>query len=208
MFFKPKPESYVLPTERRVVRVRPHWASLMKVLGQTILYVAILSGLMWVLSGIGDSIWVIQTGLWLTSCLVVVRFIYHVLFWWEDTIMVTDKRFIWVRGVIIDKVNMMPTSKVTDMTYRRSLMGRVLGYGTIRIESAGQNQALEFLPYMPEPLKLYEAISKLVFGEGKEPSHMLPKPKTGRFRGRKAIANEVTEEMPSTNDLSDDWPQK
>ena len=47
------------------------------------------------------------------------------------------------------KLGMMPISKVTDLTYERPLIGRMLGYGTLVIESAGQIQALNRIDYLP-----------------------------------------------------------
>ena len=41
----------------------------------------------------------------------------------------------------------------------------MLGYGTVIVESAGQNQAFEQIKYVPRPEEVYEAISELVFGD-------------------------------------------
>jgi uncharacterized membrane protein YdbT with pleckstrin-like domain len=43
-------------------------------------------------------------------------------------------------GIITRKVAMMPLAKVTDMTYERSPIGKLFGYGTFVLESAGQDQ--------------------------------------------------------------------
>ncbi|MGE0300846.1 MAG: PH domain-containing protein, partial [Pseudonocardia sp.] len=60
---------------------------------------------------------------------------------------------------------MMPLGKVTDLTFRRTFMGRILNYGTMIVESAGQIQALNKVRYMPRPEEIYEALSELIFGE-------------------------------------------
>ncbi len=79
---------------------------------------------------------------------------------------------------------MMPLSKVTDLTFQRSLGGRLLGYGTVIVESAGQNQAFEKIKYVPRPEEVYEAISELVFGDkGRtRATGMLPRPAYARWR--------------------------
>ena len=61
---------------------------------------------------------------------------------------------------------MMPLRKVTDMTYERSVLGRLLGYGEFIMESAGQDQALSRVPYLPRPDSLYLEVSQLLFGRG------------------------------------------
>jgi protein-disulfide isomerase-like protein with CxxC motif len=86
------------------------------------------------------------------------------------------------QGIVVHNVGMMPLGKVTDLTFRRSLSGRMLGYGTMVVESAGQIQALNQIDYMPRPEEIYEALSELVFGEkGKtRATGMLAKPRWRR----------------------------
>jgi hypothetical protein len=51
------------------------------------------------------------------------------------------------------------------MTYERSLFGRMFGYGTLVLESAGQIQALNRIEFLPHPEEIFDAISDLVFGD-------------------------------------------
>ncbi|MGH3978782.1 MAG: PH domain-containing protein, partial [Pseudonocardiaceae bacterium] len=75
------------------------------------------------------------------------------------------KRFMITSGIIETKISLMPITKVTDLSYTRPLMGRILAYGTLRVESAGQKQDLEKIEYLPRPEEVYDAISELIFGE-------------------------------------------
>ena len=80
---------------------------------------------------------------------------------------------------------MMPLTKVADMSYLRPFFGQILGYGTLRVESAGQKQDLETINYLPRPEEVFMAISDLVFGDKKRPrSHMLEPSRLSR-RGRR-----------------------
>ena len=45
----------------------------------------------------------------------------------------------------------------------RSLGGRLFGYGEFIIESAGQDQALRNIPFIPYPEQLYVEVCKLLF---------------------------------------------
>ncbi len=56
----------------------------------------------------------------------------------------------------------MPLTRVTDMTYRRSIAGRLLGYGDLIVESAGQDQALSRIERIPHPDHFYRTITSLV----------------------------------------------
>jgi len=58
---------------------------------------------------------------------------------------------------------MMPLTKVTDMSFNRPPMGRLLGYGTFIVESAGQDQALRTINHLPYPEQLYLEVCGLLF---------------------------------------------
>ena len=75
--------------------------------------------------------------------------------WYYDRFILTNKRVMLVEGIIARRVAMMPLARVTDMKYTQSPLGRVLGYGTFEIESAGQDQALRSVPNLPNPTELY-----------------------------------------------------
>jgi hypothetical protein len=78
----------------------------------------------------------------------------------------TDKRFLLFYGFISRRVAMMPLLKVTDMTYDRSILGRILGYGKFVLESAGQDQALSTIDHVPDADTHYHAICTQLFGPG------------------------------------------
>jgi uncharacterized membrane protein YdbT with pleckstrin-like domain len=149
-----------------VIRVRRHWASLLRVLAETFAVVIVA----FVLSQLvgGDDLWVLQSVLWYLAVFAVLRFAWKVLEWWVELIVITDKRFLITSGIIVTKISMMPITKVTDMSYLRSFAGRLLGYGTLRVESAGQKQDLERVSYLPKPEATFDAISELIFGEKKQ----------------------------------------
>jgi len=154
-------DEYLLPTERRVIRVRMHWAVRAKDLILTGLFLLLLV--------------VIQTYLPRTALIdnltfylalaAVLRFTFKTILWWIERIVITDKRVMLAQGILTHKLAMMPLSKVTDLTFERSFNGRMLGYGSIVVESAGQIQALNRIDYMPRPEEVYEALSELIFGE-------------------------------------------
>ena len=76
---------------------------------------------------------------------------------------VTDKRMILVSGLVVRKVAMMPLAKVTDMSFQRSAMGRVFGYGEFIVESADKGQALRSVNFLPYPEQLYLEVCGLLF---------------------------------------------
>jgi membrane protein YdbS with pleckstrin-like domain len=82
-------------------------------------------------------------------------FAWRVADWHFDRFILTNKRIMKIDGIITRNVAMMPLLRVTDMKYVQSPVGRVLNYGTFVIESAGQDQALREVPYLPNPNELY-----------------------------------------------------
>ncbi len=70
----------------------------------------------------------------------------------------TDRRIMEVDGFLGTKVNSMPLTKVTDVMLHRSAVGEVLGYGTFRVESAGQDQALGRLDHLLEPERFHQLV--------------------------------------------------
>jgi uncharacterized membrane protein YdbT with pleckstrin-like domain len=169
--------------ERRVIRVRRHWAVMIKPLLQTAGVVAVAFGVSVLLSRFSGDLYLLQSLLWYAAVAAVVRFGWKVLEWWLEVIVVTDKRFMITSGIIETKNSMMPIGKVTDLSFLRPVLGQVLGYGTLRVESAGQKQDLETIKYLPQPEKVFMAISELIFGDKKRaPSHNLARPPISRQR--------------------------
>jgi uncharacterized membrane protein YdbT with pleckstrin-like domain len=171
-------DEYLLPTERRVIRVRMHWAVMARHIISTGLFLLLLVIVRTYLpsSALFDNL------TFYLALAAVLRFTLLTILWWIERIVITDKRVMLAEGIITHKVGMMPLSKVTDLTFERTLAGRTLGYGTLIVESAGQIQALNRIRYMPRPEEIYEALSELIFGEkGKtRATGMLSRP---RFRG-------------------------
>lgn len=53
-------------------------------------------------------------------------------------------------------VGMMPLGRITDMSYKQSIFGRMFGYATFTIETAGDDQTLRETRYLPDPDRIYK----------------------------------------------------
>ncbi|MBE1580176.1 PH domain-containing protein [Amycolatopsis roodepoortensis] len=185
MFAPRDPDEYLLDTERRVIRIRRHWAVL---LWETFETAALLAVCVLISYLLPPAAWVIQNILWYAALLIILRFAYVVMEWWVERLVVTDKRFVMTTGVFTTKVLMMPITKVTDLTYERSAWGRMMGYGTMVVESAGQIQALNRIDYLPKPEEFYDTISELVFGDKQKQAERFSMIKAQRAaRGKKKV---------------------
>jgi membrane protein YdbS with pleckstrin-like domain len=153
---------YLLPHERQVISVHEHPAVLIWPIFLVLLGLGLagwLSGS--VAHGNGTAILVIW-GLW---GILLLWFGFKIWDWAVHFFVVTSQRLVLVQGVIIRKVNMMPLTKVTDMSFQRSTLGRLLGYGEFIVESAGQDQALSNVRFIPYPEQLYLEVCGLIFKE-------------------------------------------
>jgi hypothetical protein len=65
------------------------------------------------------------------------------------------------------------------------VIGQILGYGTLRVESAGQKQDLETVKFLPRPEEVFLAISELIFGDKKQRSGMLEQSRSSKRRKRR-----------------------
>lgn len=167
-------DEYILPTERRVIRVRQHWSTLLGQMTQTALVLVVLVAI----QRYFPASVVIDNLTWYGGLVAVLRLTIIVALWWVERIVITDKRVMLSKGIITHNIGMMPLGKVTDLTFERTMTGRIMGYGTMIIESAGQIQALNRIDYMPRPEEIYEALAELIFGDKKQTrSHLLSKPR-------------------------------
>ncbi|HWR46348.1 MAG TPA: PH domain-containing protein [Pseudonocardiaceae bacterium] len=170
--------------ERRVIRVRRHWAVLVWPLLQTVGVMIVAFALSYLISRyVGEGYWLLQSVLWYAAIAALLRFAWKALEWWHEVIIATDKRFMRTCGLIQTRNTMIPITKVTDMTFQRPFVGQLLGYGTLRVDSAGHYDELKEIQYVPRPEEVFQAISELIFGDKKQPrSHMLEPPRASRRR--------------------------
>ena len=63
---------------------------------------------------------------------------------------VSTRRVLLVSGVIVRTVTLLPLRRITDLTWKETFLGQILGYGTFRFESAGQQHALSEITFLPE----------------------------------------------------------
>lgn len=71
---------------------------------------------------------------------------------------ITNRRVIESGGFLGSRISSMPLSRVTDISYSRTVPGELLGYATMRVETAGQDQALGVVRYISEPNTFYDVL--------------------------------------------------
>ncbi len=149
---------YLLPREVQVATVRQHPAVM---IGPTALT---LGGLL--LAGVLSATYahgLISNIMWIAWGVLFLWLGWKAVNWSVNYFVVTSERLLLATGFLTRKVNMMPLTKVTDMSFQRTFPGRLLGYGEFIVESAGQDQALRRVRFIPYPEQLYLLICGMLF---------------------------------------------
>lgn len=80
----------------------------------------------------------------------------------RDRFVITNMRVFRVHGVLTSQLATMPLSRILDITVRKPLLGRILGYGHFVFESAAQEQGLRDIRYVGRPDARDLAIQRVV----------------------------------------------
>lgn len=150
-------DRYLIPTEQIIFLIRRHWIVLFEPIASVVAGLVVLA---FVSQEIGGPLATIVLVLW---GLLVLRLLVTLLNWWRKLFLATDRRLMQVSGIVTRQVDIMPMSKVTDMRYDRTLTGQLFGYGVYILESAGQDQALSKINFVPDPDHHYQEISAVIF---------------------------------------------
>jgi membrane protein YdbS with pleckstrin-like domain len=152
-------DKYLLPGEDVVLATRRHWAVLIEPTVR-FLPVFLVGGVLFLLDP--DNAVTSVVGL----VVVLGSLVYYALRvgeWWMRHFIVTRRRVLLTSGVVVRTVTLLPLRRITDLTWEETFFGQILGYGSFRFESAGQDQALRHITFMPDAKKVYREVSGLLF---------------------------------------------
>ena len=152
-------EKYLLPDERWVVATRRHWAVLIEPTAK-FLPVFLVGG--WLLLFDPENRVTSSAG-FLVLVGALIYYGLRVAEWWMRHFIVSTRRVLLTSGVIARTVTLLPLRRITDLTWKETVPGQLLDYGTFRFESAGQQQALSEITFLPGADVLYRRVSGLLF---------------------------------------------
>jgi len=143
---------YLLPQEREVITVRMHPAAL---LGPGL---AATGGVVaaWKLARDSDR----PDIAWAASVPVLLECARRMAAWPVTYIVITSERVLIVSGLLTRTVTSMSLDEVQGLTFRRSVLGRLLGYGSLDALSA--RRPFRMARYLPYPEQLYLEITNLL----------------------------------------------
>jgi hypothetical protein len=156
---------YLLPRERGVIAVRMHPAAL---IGPGV-----------VASGGVVSAWKLARGsdrpdiVWGASLPVLLDCARRMAAWPVTYVVITKERVLVINGVLTRTVTSISLDEVRGLTLRRTVLGRMLGYGSLAAISA-RRQPFRMARYLPYPEQLYLEITSLLSPAERDPDEEDP----------------------------------
>jgi uncharacterized membrane protein YdbT with pleckstrin-like domain len=155
----PYPRKLLNAGEEIVLETRPNW-SLMA--GPVLIGVLVLAALIVVLVLTANSlpVWVggVMLGVFvLDICYVLARYI----IWRATLLVITNDRVIYRTGVVTRRGREIPLNRIQDVSFSQSLFERMVGAGSLTVESAGEHGQEPF-PDIAHPEKVQSTINRLL----------------------------------------------
>jgi membrane protein YdbS with pleckstrin-like domain len=156
---------YLAAHEELVIAVRPHWAVLARVLLETASAVVGVLAVSVFFAAKGIDAGFLVTLLWWAVLVLVIRMLWKFLDWHVTSLMITNTRLMRLSGIFYRTIQTIPLAKITDMSYDRDPLGRLLGYGDFKLETEGDHvSALEKIRHVPNPDRIYLRFCDAIFG--------------------------------------------
>jgi membrane protein YdbS with pleckstrin-like domain len=128
------------------------------------LVLVVTAGIGGYLSSLPDdnrTVWL--TVIWVVAGLVIAVYsVWPFLKWWTSTYTVTNRRLTTHHGVITRTGHDIPLSRISDVSYEKGLVDRMLGCGTLVVSDASEQGRVP-LRDVPQVEKRQLALSDLLF---------------------------------------------
>ncbi|MGL4832398.1 MAG: PH domain-containing protein [Propionibacteriaceae bacterium] len=94
----------------------------------------------------------------------VVFFVWPLIVWRSVSFTFTDRRIITQRGVVHRSGHDLPLARINDVTYEKSLLDRMLGCGTLVLQTAAEDPVV--LKDIPQIERVHTTMTDLLFRQG------------------------------------------
>jgi uncharacterized membrane protein YdbT with pleckstrin-like domain len=96
--------------------------------------------------------------------------------WWTTTYTITNRRMITRSGILNKIGKELPLNRINDVSYERSLIDRMLGCGSLNVQTAAEGGTI-VLRDVPDVEHVSRELSQLLFGPQHD-SHNPPAPRS------------------------------
>jgi uncharacterized membrane protein YdbT with pleckstrin-like domain len=155
------PKKLLSDDEEVVLETHPHWKMLVFPVLELLVILA-LAGFL--LAVVDDDIgrYVI---LGVSAVLLIWLFVVPLLRWRTTLFVITDRRVVVRSGILSRTGRDIPLTRVNDVTFQHNLLERILGCGTLVVESAGERGQVE-LDDIPHVERVQRTLYELVENAG------------------------------------------
>ena len=149
---------HLLPDETAAIVVRQHMAVLFgpAMFGAAALTGAIIANELALVHHVASAVPVAV--LWLLWALLEVWAVDRFMSWRYSYFVVTPGRLILRAGWLSYSLHVLPFNRLRDLELERPWLGRLLGYGNLRTQSMGTGHQLSYIPGLPYPEQINNAI--------------------------------------------------
>ena len=137
------PTKLLAPDETIKFETKPHWRALFVPIIVLLVTVFVMTAILsWIVSNISGwefLRWIVIAG---GVLILVLWAVVPFLRWLTTEYVFTDRRIIVRSGIITRQGKDMPLAKVNNVSFFVPAMGRILNYGELVIQSAGENDGL------------------------------------------------------------------
>jgi uncharacterized membrane protein YdbT with pleckstrin-like domain len=155
------PENVLTSGERVELTMRPHWREVFAAVLFGLLLLAVLIYVAWLTPDDTTGNWLQWVAVGLGVLIAVFLVIMPILRWLTTRYVVTTHRVLVRRGVVTKTGKDITLSKITDVSFERTLLDRLTGSGTLRIESAGDSPDETFRA-IPRSDRVQQVINRLI----------------------------------------------
>lgn len=137
------PQRLLAPEETIKFETRPHWRALF-VPAFTLIITLVIAAvvLSWIASSLPNMEWLRWVIIGAALLILILWAVVPFLRWVTTQYVFTDRRIIVRSGIITRQGKDMPLAKVNNVSFSVPAMGRILNYGALVIQSAGENDGL------------------------------------------------------------------
>jgi membrane protein YdbS with pleckstrin-like domain len=158
------PDRSLAVGEQSVEALHPHWKTLVwPVVSACVVVAALLAGEVLIPSGRESAIERLAAAV-LAIVLLIWWLLYPLLKWRTTRYELTTKRMRLRTGVIARNGSDIPLSRITDVSFRKSPLDRLLGCGTLVVEAAGEHAEI-ILPQVPHVERVSATLFQLAEDE-------------------------------------------
>jgi uncharacterized membrane protein YdbT with pleckstrin-like domain len=165
----PFPDRQLASDEEVVKHLHPHWLTL--VFPVLVFLVTVgLGGFLLAIVPAGDMQQWLRLAIGVVGAIVLLWFVLGPVLVWKTThYVLTSQRVLIRTGVLHHKGRDIPMQRINDVSFEQTLFDRIIGAGTLTVESAGE-QGQTILKNIPHSDEVQQIINRLV-NDALDPDH-------------------------------------